>query len=94
MYFTASGLMSWAYTIPLAPTRAAARTENHPDPAPISATDEPALIAQQIHYALNLQPLIAPGFLEDRQVARVGSAGGTLRLLSLGDRNLLFGDKK
>src|SRR5580658_8792994 len=40
----ALGLISSAYTVPADPTRAAARTVNHPDPAPTSATDFPGVI--------------------------------------------------
>src|SRR5579862_7561400 len=39
----ASGLMSTAYTVPDS-TRRAARTVNHPDPAPMSATFVPGAI--------------------------------------------------
>src|SRR6266496_1336840 len=40
----ASGLISTAYTVPVSPTRRAARTVNQPDPAPISATALPGVI--------------------------------------------------
>src|SRR5258707_13237340 len=44
MYRIASGFMQTAYTVPVSPTRLAARTVNQPDPAPISATVFPEAI--------------------------------------------------
>ena len=71
--------MSTAYTIPLAPTRRAARTVNHPEPAPISATVFPGRDPQKVHHTIDLQPLIPPRRIEDRKISRVRLARLALR---------------